>query len=133
MNVCRFGAFCRTACMSSTMSRNFSTSNQNMKIPTSTTFKLYGKNITETIGVVKGTTVARTDLENDMIYKIKTARQNAFDWMIYEAEKEGADAIVGVVNIDTVVQSNSAMFGAHNSCSGVIITFYGTAVKTTKE
>lgn len=92
-----------------------------------------GKNIKEVLGVVKGEIVQSKNVGRDFMAGMKTivggevksytdmireARQMATNRMIEEAEKLGADAIVGVR-----YGSSSVMQGAAE------IIAYGTAVK----
>ena len=99
-----------------------------------TTDELKGKTIQETLGVVKGEVVQSKNIGRDFMAGMKTlvggeiagytemlreARQIATKRMVDEAEKLGADAIVGVR-----YGSSAVMQGAAE------IIVYGTAVKT---
>lgn len=92
-----------------------------------------GKEIVETLGLVKGEIVQSKHLGKDFLAGMKTivggeikgytemiseARQRATDRMIKEAENLGADAIVGVRFGSSAVMQSSAEMVA-----------YGTAVK----
>ena len=92
-----------------------------------------GKEIVESLGVVKGEIVQSKHIGRDFMAGMKTivggeikgytemiseARQKATDRMVAEAEKLGADAIVGVK-----YGSSAVMQGAAE------IIAYGTAVK----
>lgn len=98
-----------------------------------TTENIAGKTIKETLGVVKGQVVQSKHMGSDFMAGLKTmvggeikgytdmlnkARTIATDRMIEEAEKLGADAIVGVR-----YGSSSVMAGASEMLA------YGTAVK----
>lgn len=101
-----------------------------------TTENITGKTIKETLGVVKGQVVQSKHMGSDFMAGLKTmvggeikgytdmlnkARTIATDRMIEEAEKLGADAIVGVR-----YGSSSVMAGASEMLA------YGTAVKLKK-
>ena len=101
-----------------------------------TTENIAGKTIKEVLGVVKGQVVQSKHMGSDFMAGLKTmvggeikgytdmldkARTIATERMIAEAEKLGADAIVGV-DID-ILNTESNMFIA---CAN------GTAVKTEK-
>lgn len=98
-----------------------------------TTEKVEGKEITESLGLVKGCVVQSKHIGKDLLAGFKTivggeiegytemlneARQIATDRMIKEAEAMGADAIVGVR-----FGSSSVMEGASEMLA------FGTAVK----
>lgn len=99
-----------------------------------TTEEIKGKDIKETLGVVKGEIVQSKNIGRDFMAGMKTliggeiagytemireARQIATKRMVDEAEKLGADAIVGIR-----YGSSAVMQGAAE------IIVYGTAVKT---
>ena len=99
-----------------------------------TTDEIKGKTIQETLGVVKGEVVQSKNIGRDFMAGMKTlvggeiagytemlreARQIATKRMVDEAERLGADAIVGVR-----YGSSAVMQGAAE------IIVYGTAVKT---
>lgn len=101
-----------------------------------TTENIVGKTIKETLGVVKGQVVQSKHMGSDFMAGLKTmvggeikgytdmlnkARTIATERMIEEAEKLGADAIVGVR-----YGSSSVMAGASEMLA------YGTAVKLKK-
>ncbi len=98
-----------------------------------TTEEIKGKTIGETLGVVKGEVVQSKNIGRDFMAGMKTlvggeivgytemireARQIATKRMVDEAEKLGADAVVGVR-----YGSSAVMQGAAE------IIVYGTAVK----
>lgn len=98
-----------------------------------TTNKIKGKEITETLGLVKGSTIRSKDIARDIMAGLKTiiggevkvytkaieeARQEAMDRMIKEAENMGANAIVGLRFATSQVMPGAAE-----------ILAYGTAVK----
>ena len=97
------------------------------------TEKIYGKEIKESLGLVKGEVVESKHLGRDFLAGLKTvvggeikgytemiseARQVATKRMIEEAESLGADAIVGVRFGSSAVMQGSAE-----------MIVYGTAVK----
>ena len=97
---------------------------------------IIGKEITETIGLVKGEIVESKHLGKDFMAGLKNivggevtgytdmireARQTATERMIEEAEKLGADAIVSVRYGTSGVMQNAAE-----------VIVYGTAVKLKK-
>ena len=97
------------------------------------TENIYGQTITESLGMVKGEIVQSKNIGRDFMAGVKTivggevksytemiseARERATRRMIEEAEKLGADAIVGVR-----YGSSSIMQGAAE------IIVYGTAVR----
>ena len=99
-----------------------------------TTETIEGKNIKEVLGIVQGTIVQSKHIGKDIMASFKTiiggeikgysemvieARQKATERMIAQAEKLGADAIVGIR-----YASSSVVQGASE------ILVYGTAVKT---
>ncbi len=99
----------------------------------STTHEVVGKKVLEHVGYVKGSTVRAKHVGRDIAASFKTifggeikgytemmneARQIAVGRMVEEAEKKGANAIVGFR-----LQSSAVMSGASE------IIAYGTAVK----
>jgi len=99
----------------------------------STTQEVVGKKVLEYVGYVKGSTVRAKHVGRDIAASFKTifggeikgytemmneARQIAVGRMVEEAEKKGANAIVGFR-----LQSSAVMSGASE------IIAYGTAVK----
>lgn len=98
-----------------------------------TTNKIKGKEIVETLGLVKGSTIRAKDIGRDIMAGLKSivggeiksytkaieeARQEAMDRMVNEAEGLGADAIVGMRFATSQVMPGAAE-----------ILAYGTAVK----
>lgn len=97
------------------------------------TNEMPGKEIIETMGLVKGSTIQSKNIGTDIMAGLKTlvggeikgytdmlekARQVAMDRMIKEAEAKGADAIVNIR-----FETSAIMEGAAE------ILVYGTAVK----
>lgn len=91
------------------------------------------KNITETLGLVRGNTIRARHIGSDIMAGLKTlvggeiaeytkllaeAREQSIDRMKAEAERLGADAVVGTRFTTSVVMAGSAELLA-----------YGTAVK----
>ncbi|MEM1282196.1 MAG: heavy metal-binding domain-containing protein [Chlamydiota bacterium] len=148
MNVSIFGAFSRTACLSSTLNRSFSTSSQSMYFPTSTTDTLDEGKGEKKIGVVKGTALAVSTLTSDTGFFgcctnegepkkshdiIEKASDRAFDRMVDDAMNQGADGIIAVkMLVNSLNESAGTALNAH-PCAATVISFYGTAVKTTEE
>jgi uncharacterized protein YbjQ (UPF0145 family) len=98
-----------------------------------TTNKIEGKEIAETLGLVKGSTIRSKDVFRDIMAGFRTivggeikvytkaieeARQEAMDRMVKEAEELSADAIVGMRFATSQVMPGAAE-----------ILAYGTAVK----
>ena len=99
-----------------------------------TTEQIAGKRITETLGLVKGSTIRARHMGRDIVaglrgivggeiteYTVMLAqsREDALQRMIEQAEKMGANAIVGARFVTSMVMSGAAEMVA-----------YGTAVKT---
>ena len=87
-----------------------------------TTFNIPGKNIIQTIGMVKGNTIRARHVGKDIIAALRgivggelheytkllaESREQALDRMIEDAQKLGADAVVGV-SFSTSVMSQGA-------------------------
>jgi uncharacterized protein YbjQ (UPF0145 family) len=98
-----------------------------------TTFEVPGREISETLGVVKGNTIRSRHIGSDIAATLKgivggeirgyvkamtDAREEAVERMVKEASDVGADAIVGVR-----FTTSSIMAGAAE------VLAYGTAVK----
>ena len=98
-----------------------------------TTGQIEGKRITETLGLVKGSTIRARHLGHDVVAGLRNvvggevkdytvmlaqAREEALQRMIEQAEKMGANAIVGTRFATSMVMSGAAEMLA-----------YGTAVK----
>ena len=98
-----------------------------------TTDTLAGHDITQSLGLVRGATVRAKHIGTDIVAALKSivggelggysslmagAREQAIDRMIAEAEKMGADAIVGMR-----IQTSAIAKGASE------IVAYGTAVR----
>ena len=98
-----------------------------------TTEQIEGKKITETLGLVKGSTIRARHMGRDIMAGLRTivggeikeytvmlaqAREEALHRMIEQAEKMGANAIVSTRFVTSMVMSGAAE-----------IVAYGTAVK----
>jgi uncharacterized protein YbjQ (UPF0145 family) len=98
-----------------------------------TTGQIEGKRITETLGLVKGSTIRARHLGHDVMAGLRNvvggevrdytvmlaqAREEALQRMVEQAEKMGANAIVGARFATSMVMSGAAEMLA-----------YGTAVK----
>ena len=98
-----------------------------------TTLEIPGKNISETLGIARGSTVRARNLGRDIFAGLKNlvggeiseytrlladAREEAMQRMVLDADRMGADAIVNVrFTTSTVMQG----------CAEILA--YGTAVK----
>ncbi len=100
-----------------------------------TTDQVEGKRITETLGLVRGSTIRARHVGRDIMASLRNivggevkdytvmlaqAREEALQRMIEQAEKMGANAIVGTRFVTSMVMSGAAEMVA-----------YGTAVKVT--
>ncbi len=98
-----------------------------------TTEQIEGKRITETLGLVKGSTIRARHVGHDIMAGLRNvvggevkdytvmlaqAREEALQRMVEQAEKMGANAIVGTRFVTSMVMSGAAEMVA-----------YGTAVK----
>ena len=98
-----------------------------------TTEQIEGKRITETLGLVRGSTIRARHMGRDIMAGLRNivggevkdytvmlaqAREEAIQRMIEQAEKLGANAIVGTRFVTSMVMSGAAEMVA-----------YGTAVK----
>jgi len=98
-----------------------------------TTEQIEGKRITETLGLVRGSTIRARHVGRDIMASLRNivggeikdytvmlaqAREEAIQRMIEQAEKMGANAIVGARFVTSMVMSGAAEMVA-----------YGTAVK----
>ena len=98
-----------------------------------TTEHIEGKRITETLGLVKGSTIRARHVGRDVMAGLRNivggevkdytvmlaqAREEALQRMIEQAEKRGANAIIGARFVTSMVMSGAAEMVA-----------YGTAVK----
>ena len=98
-----------------------------------TTEQIEGKKITETLGLVRGSTIRARHMGRDIMAGLRNivggevkdytvmlaqAREEAIQRMIEQAEKMGANAIVGTRFVTSMVMSGAAEMVA-----------YGTAVK----
>ena len=103
------------------------------EILTTTTFEISGKKITKTLGVAKGNTIRARNIGRDIGAGLKNiiggeiksytqmttqAREEAFNRMINEAIKMGADAVIGIRFSTSMIMQGAAEMLA-----------YGTAVK----
>ncbi len=98
-----------------------------------TTEQIEGKKITETLGLVRGSTIRARNIGHDIMAVLRNvvggevkdytvmlaqAREEALQRMIEQAEKMGANAVVGTRFATSMVMSGAAEMVA-----------YGTAVK----
>jgi len=98
-----------------------------------TTEQIEGKKIKETLGLVRGSTIRARNVGHDIMAGLRNivggevkdytvmlaqAREEAIQRMIEQAEKRGANAIVGTRLVTSMVMSGAAEMVA-----------YGTAVK----
>ena len=98
-----------------------------------TTEQIEGKRVTETLGLVRGSTIRARHMGRDIMAGLRNivggevkeytlmlaqAREEAMQRMIEQAEKLGANAIVGTRFVTSMVMSGAAEMVA-----------YGTAVK----
>jgi uncharacterized protein YbjQ (UPF0145 family) len=98
-----------------------------------TTEQIEGKKITETLGLVKGSTIRARNIGHDVMAGLRNvvggevkdytvmlaqAREEALQRMVEQAEKMGANAVVGTRFATSMVMSGAAEMLA-----------YGTAVK----
>jgi len=98
-----------------------------------TTEQIEGKKITETLGLVRGSTIRARHMGRDIMAGLRNivggevkeytlmlaqAREEALQRMIEQAEKLGANAIVGTRFVTSMVMSGAAE-----------MVSYGTAVK----
>ena len=98
-----------------------------------TTEQIEGKKITETLGLVRGSTIRARHMGRDIMAGLRNivggevkeytvmlaqAREEAMQRMIEQAEKMGANAIVGTRFVTSMVMSGASEMVA-----------YGTAVK----
>ncbi|MCD6391772.1 MAG: YbjQ family protein [Dehalococcoidia bacterium] len=98
-----------------------------------TTEQIEGKRITETLGLVRGSTIRARHMGHDIIAGLRNivggevkdytvmlaqAREEAMQRMIEQAERMGANAIVGTRLVTSMVMSGAAE-----------MVMYGTAVK----
>lgn len=89
----------------------------------STTYEIYGKKITKHLGLVRGNTIRARHLGRDIVAGLRNvvggevdeytklmaeSREQAIDRMIEEAQKLGANAIVGVRFTTTEVMQRAA-------------------------
>ena len=98
-----------------------------------TSSQVEGKNITRTIGLVKGSTIRARHMGRDIMAGFRgmvggeiveytkmmaTAREEAVKRMVEDAEKQGANAIIGMRFATSMVMQNAAE-----------VLAYGTAVE----
>jgi uncharacterized protein YbjQ (UPF0145 family) len=96
----------------------------------STTEQIAGKNIKETIGMVRGSTIRAKHLGKDIMATFRNmaggeiseytkmmaeSREQAISRMIEDAERQGADAIVGVRFTTSMVMQNAAEILAYGT------------------
>ncbi len=102
-----------------------------------TSEQIVGKTITETLGLVRGSTIRARNVGRDFMAGLRNivggeikdytvmlaqAREEALQRMIEQAEEKGADAIVCLRFVSATVSSGAAEMVA-----------YGTAVKMAKD
>jgi len=102
----------------------------------STTFEISGYEIVENLGIVKGNTIRARNIGRDIIAGLKNiiggeieeytklmaeSREQALDRLVEDAERVGADAVVGINFSTSYIMGNAAE-----------ILAYGTAVKLKK-
>ena len=103
------------------------------KIITTTTETLPGKTVSEVLGIVKGSTIRARHIGRDIAASLKNvvggeiksytqmiqqSREEAFNRMINDAQDKGADAIINIRFVTSMVMQGAAE-----------ILAYGTAVK----
>ena len=101
----------------------------------STTGQIESKKITKTIGLVKGSTIRARHLGKDILAGLRgmvggevseytkmmaEAREEAIQRMIEDAEKQGANAIVGMRFATSMVMQNAAEVLAYGT--GVVVS-----------
>ena len=99
-----------------------------------TTDQIDGKRITKTIGLVKGSTIRARHLGRDIMAGLRgmvggeiseytkmmaESREQAIQRMVEDAEKQGANAIVGMRFTTSMVMQNASEILAYGS--GVVI------------
>ena len=97
-----------------------------------TTDNIEGMKVTKTIGLVKGSTIRAKNLGRDIVASLRNlvggeitdytkmmaeAREQAIERMVEDAEKQGANAIVGMRFVTSMVMSGASE-----------VIAYGTAV-----
>ena len=101
----------------------------------STTGQIEGKKISKTIGLVRGSTIRVRHLGKDIMASLRgmvggevteytkmmaEAREEAIQRMIEDAEKQGANAIVGMRFATSMVMQNAAEVLAYGT--GVVVS-----------
>ena len=96
--------------------------------------KIEGKNITRTIGLVKGSTIRARHVGRDIMAGLRSmvggeitdytkmmaeAREQAIQRMIEDAEKKGANAIVGMRFSTSMIMQNASEVLAYGT--GVVV------------
>jgi len=99
-----------------------------------TSEQIEGKNITRTIGMVKGSTIRARHLGRDIMAGLRgvvggeiteytkmmaESREQAIQRMVEDAEKQGANAIVGVRFTTSMVMQNASEILAYGT--GVVV------------
>jgi len=99
-----------------------------------TSEQIEGKRITKTVGLVKGSTIRAKHLGKDIIAAFRglaggeiteytkmmaEAREEAIQRMVADAEKQGANAIVGMRFTTSMVMQNAAEILAYGT--GVVV------------
>jgi len=104
-----------------------------VEIITTTTDSLPGKKVSQVLGIVKGSTIRARHVGRDIAASFKNlvggeiksytqmisqSREEAFNRMVNDAQEQGADAIINVRFVTSMVMQGAAE-----------ILAYGTAVK----
>ena len=99
-----------------------------------TTEQIEGKKITETLGLVRGSTIRARHVGHDIMASLRNivggevkdytvmlaqAREEAIQRMIEQAEKMGANAIVGTRFVTSMVMSGAAEMVAYGTAAKV--------------
>jgi len=100
-----------------------------------TTEQIEGKRITETLGLVKGSTIRARHVGRDIMAGLRNivggevkdytvmlaqAREEALQRMIEQAEKMGANAVVGTRFVTSGVMSGAAEMVAYGTAAKVV-------------
>jgi len=105
------------------------------KVIVVTTEQIEGKKITETLGLVRGSTIRARHVGRDIMAGLRNivggevkdytvmlaqAREEALQRMIEQAEKMGANAIVGTRFVTSMVMSGAAEMVAYGTAAKVV-------------
>ena len=100
-----------------------------------TTERIEGKRITETLGLVKGSTIRARHVGRDVMAGLRNivggevkeytvmlaqAREEALQRMIEQAENLGANAIIGIRFVTSMVMSGAAEMVAYGTAAKVV-------------